>query len=74
MLSLFLYLNDDNSLTVSTTKDISDNTSMTKEILTDILSYGSDKFNKYDKKEICLHVIKSILCTKRFGRPLIDQC
>ena len=40
----------------------------------DILLYGCDKFNERDDKEILLHTINYIKSTKRFERPLIDQC
>ena len=40
----------------------------------DILLYGCDKFNERDDKEILLHTINYIKSTKRFERPLTDQC
>ena len=41
-------------------KDVCDNKILNEEIVIDILSYGSNKSNKYENKEIRLHAIKSI--------------
>ena len=42
--------------------------------LIDVLLYGSDRFNDSKNKQILLHTICYIQATKRFERPLIDQC
>ena len=47
---------------------------LNEESMMDILLYGCDKFNERDDKEILLHTINYIKSTKRFERPLIDQC
>ena len=47
---------------------------MNEESVVDILSYGCDKFNERDNKEILLHTIDYIKSTKRFGRPPTDHC
>ena len=45
-----------------------------EESLIDDLLYGSDRFNSSKNKQILLHNICYIQATKRFERPLIDQC
>ena len=40
----------------------------------DILLCGCDKLNERDNKEILLHTIDYIKSSKRFERPLIDNC
>ena len=47
---------------------------LNEESLIDILLYGSDRFNESKNKQILLHTICYIEATKRFERPLIDQC
>ena len=47
---------------------------LNEESLIDVLLYGSDRFNDSKNKQILLHTIYYIQATKRFGRPLIDQC
>ena len=47
---------------------------LNEESLTDVLLYGSDSFNTSKNKQIFLHTICYIQATKRFERPLIDQC
>ena len=47
---------------------------LNEESLIDVLLYGSDKFNGSKNKQILLHTIGYIQATKRFERPLIDQC
>ena len=47
---------------------------LNEESLIDVLLYGSDKFNDSKNKQILLHTICYIQGTKRFERPLIDQC
>ena len=47
---------------------------MNEESVVDILSYGCDKFNERDNKEILLHTIDYIKSTKRFGRRPTDHC
>ena len=47
---------------------------LNEESLIDVLLYGSDRFNDSKNKQIFLHTICYIQTTKRFERPLIDQC
>ena len=47
---------------------------LNEEFLTDVLLYGSDRFNDSRNKQILLHTICYIQATKHFERPLIDQC
>ena len=47
---------------------------LNEESMIDILLYGCDKFNEHHDKEILLHTINYIKSTKRFERPLTDQC
>ena len=47
---------------------------LNEESLIDVLLYGSDRFNCSKNKQILLHTICYIQATKRFERPLIDQC
>ena len=47
---------------------------LNEESLIDVLLYGSDRFNDSKNKQILLHAICYIQATKRFKRPLIDQC
>ena len=47
---------------------------LNEESLIDVLLYGSDRFNDSKNKQILLHTIWYIQATKRFERPLIDQC
>ena len=47
---------------------------LNEEPLIDVLLYGSDRFNDSKNKQILLHTICYIQATKRFERPLIDQC
>ena len=47
---------------------------LNEESLIDVLLYGSDRFNDSKNKQILLHAICYIQATKRFERPLIDQC
>ena len=48
--------------------------SINEESLTNVLLYGSDRFNDTKNKQILLHTICYIQVTKRFERLLIDQC
>ena len=45
-----------------------------EESLIDVLLYGSDRCNDSQNKQILLQTICYIQATKRFERPLIDQC
>ena len=47
---------------------------LNEESLIDVLLYGSDRFNGSINNQILLHTICYIQATKRFERPLIDQC
>ena len=47
---------------------------LNEESLIDVLLFGSDRFNDSKNKQILLHAICYIQATKRFERPLIDQC
>ena len=47
---------------------------LNEEPLIDVLLYGSDRFNDSKNKQILLHIICYVRPTKRFERPLIDQC
>ena len=47
---------------------------LNEESLIDVLLYGSDRFNDNENKQILLDTICYIQATKRFERPLIDQC
>ena len=47
---------------------------LNEESLIDVLLYGSDSFNDSKNKQILFHAICYIQATKRFERPLIDQC
>ena len=47
---------------------------LNEEPLIDVLLHGSDRFNDSKNKQILLHTIFHIQATKRFERPLIDQC
>ena len=47
---------------------------LNQESLIDALLYGSDRFNDSKNKQILLHTICYIQATKRFERPLSDQC
>ena len=47
---------------------------LNEESLIDVLLYASDTFNDSKNKQILLHTICYIQSTKRFERPLIDQC
>ena len=47
---------------------------LNEESLIDVLLYGSDRFNDSKNKQILLYTICYIQATKRFERPLIDQC
>ena len=47
---------------------------LNEESITDVLLYGSDRFNDRKNKQIMLHTICYIQSTKRFERSLIDQC
>ena len=47
---------------------------LNEESLIDILLYGSDRYNNSKNKQILFHIICYIQSTKRFERPLIDQC
>ena len=47
---------------------------LNEESLIDVLLYGSDSFDDSKNKQILLHTICYIQATKRFERPLIDQC
>ena len=47
---------------------------LNEESLIDVLLYGSDRFHKSKNKQILLHTICYIQATKRFERPLNDQC
>ena len=47
---------------------------LNEESLIDVLLYGSDRFNDSKNKPMLLHTISYIQGTKRFERPLIDQC
>ena len=42
--------------------------------LIDALLYGSRRYNDRKNKQILLHAICYVQSTKRFQRPLIDQC
>ena len=42
--------------------------------LFDSLIHGSDRFNGSKNKQIFVHSICYIQATKRFERPLIEQC
>ena len=42
--------------------------------LIDVLLYGSRRYNDRKNKQILLHTICYVQSTKRFERPLIDQC
>ena len=44
------------------------------ESLIDVLLYGSDRFNDSKNKQLLLHTICYNHATKRFERPLINQC
>ena len=47
---------------------------LNEESLIDILLYGSGRYNNSKNKQILFHIICYIQSTKRFERPLIDQC
>ena len=47
---------------------------LNEESFIDVLLYDSDRFNDSKNKQILLHTICYIQSTKRFERPLIDQC
>ena len=47
---------------------------LNEESMIDMLLYGYDRFNERDNKEILLHTIDDIKCTKRFDRPLSNHC
>ena len=47
---------------------------LNEESLIDVPLHGSDRFNDSKHKQILLHSICYIQTTKRFERPLIDQC
>ena len=47
---------------------------LNEESLIDVLLHGSDRFNDSENKQILLCTICYIQATKRFERPLIDQC
>ena len=47
---------------------------LNEESLIDVLLYGSDRLNDSKNKQILLQTICYIQATKRFERPLIDQC
>ena len=47
---------------------------LNEESLIDVLLHSSDRFNNSKNKQILLHTICYIQATKRFERPLIDQC
>ena len=47
---------------------------LNEESLIDALLYGSDSFNDSKNKQILFHTICYIQATKRFERPLINQC
>ena len=46
---------------------------LNEESLTDVLLYGSDRFNDSKNIKILLRTICYIQSTKRFEKPLIDQ-
>ena len=45
-----------------------------EESLIDVLLYVSDRFKGSKNKQILLHTLCYIQATKRFERPLIEQC
>ena len=45
---------------------------LNEDSLTDVLLYGSDRFNDSKIKQILFHTIYYIQASKRFERPLID--
>ena len=47
---------------------------LNEESLIDVLLYGSGCLNDSKNKQILLHTICYIQATKRFERPLINQC
>ena len=47
---------------------------LNEESLIDVLLYGSGSLNDSKNKQIVLHTICYTQATKRFERPLIDQC
>ena len=47
---------------------------LNEESSIDVQLYGSDRFSESKNKQILLHTMCYIQSTKRFERPLIDQC